>query len=219
MKILIVEDNLKLQENLRDYFELDAHHVLTTDSGKEAIRLIHEEAFDCVILDLNIKELSGEDVIKEIREMRILTPIIVLSAKTSKDSIVNTIIDGADDYVTKPFSFEELGARITALKRRAKNSNSNETIELKNKIEIFKKTKEVKKDGVIIKLSPKEYFLLEYLAENRGIVKNRIDILENVWGEHDDLLFSQTVDVHVAYIRRKLGKTVIKTGIGGYYID
>lgn len=222
MNILVVEDNIKLAKNLTEYFLIDNHKVTTTNKGTQAIELIEDNAFDLIILDLNLAESSGEEVIIEIRKKGNIVPIIVLSAKDSKESIVSNILEGADDYITKPFSFEELDARIKAVNRRnthLKDSRLPSKIDINKEIHIDFKKREVKKVGETIKLSPKEYYLIEYLAKNKGEVQNRLDILENVWGEHEDILFSQTVDVHIAYLRRKLGKDVIRTAPGGYIID
>lgn len=217
MKLLIVEDNMELAENIAAYLKLESNEIKCVYDGKSALTEIANNSYDCILLDLQLPFVAGEEVSRIVRDKNIDTPIIVLTAKKSKNSIIRNLEIGADDYVTKPFDLKELSARIKALTRRHKGNYSNQ-IKINN-IEVDTEKHKVFKDSKEVLLSPKEYYLLEYLIQNRGKVQNRLSILENVWGEADELLFSQTVDVHIAYLRKKLGKEIIETAIGGYLIN
>ena len=146
-------------------------------------------------------------------------PILMLTARGKRQEIVQGLNLGADDYLPKPFDLEELLARVRALLRRT-GSTTEKGIELSARtVTIDTNTQEVRKDGEHMNLAPKEYALLEFLLRGKGTVQSRTAILEHVWGDRDELLFSQTVDVHVAYLRRKLGKDLIRTVPGkGYFI-
>ena len=217
MKILLVEDQNELAENIKTYLELDSFHVETTLSGQEGYERILDETFDGIILDLNLPDKDGMEVCREVRNSGITTPIIMLTARTAKDSIITGLATGADDYITKPFDMEVLSARIKSAIRRSKNQ-PNPLIHYKN-VMLDTNIKSVKKDNQLIKLSPKEYLLFEYLMLNKNKALTRESIIEHVWGEFDALMFSQTVDVHVSYLRKKLGKDSIKTVPGGYLIS
>ena len=217
MKLLVVEDNKELAENIAAYLKLENNQVDCVFDGKSALAEIDNNSYDCILLDLQLPFVAGEEVSRIVRDKNIDIPIIVLTAKKSKNSIIRNLEIGADDYVTKPFDLKELSARIKALTRRHKGNYSN-PIKINN-IEVDTEKHKVFKAEKEIPLSPKEYYLLEYLIQNRGKIQDRLTILENVWGEADELLFSQTVDVHIAYLRKKLGKGIIETAIGGYLIN
>lgn len=217
MKILLVEDQNELAENIKTYLELDSFHVETTTSGQEGYEKILDETFDGIILDLNLPDKDGLEICREVRNNGIITPIIMLTARSAKDSVITGLTTGADDYITKPFDMEVLSARIKSAIRRSKNQ-PNPILHFKN-IVIDTNTKSVKKDNQEVKLSPKEYLLFEYLLLNRNKALSRESIIEHVWGEFDALMFSQTVDVHISYLRKKLGKEIIKTVPGGYLLS
>jgi len=130
--------------------------------------------------------------------------------------VIHGLNIGADDYLTKPFDMEELLARVRALVRRG--STEKQPVLTIGAVELDANTRDVRKNGKKVDLSPKEYGLLEFLMRNRGQVQDRPGILEHVWGGRDDLMLSQTVDVHISYLRRKLGKNVIRTVSGKGYL-
>jgi DNA-binding response OmpR family regulator len=143
-------------------------------------------------------------------------PILMLTARAKQEEIVRGLNIGADDYLPKPFDMVELLARVRALLRR--HADEKQPILTAGDIALDTNTQEVKKSGKQVNLSPKEYALLEFLMRHKGSVQDRPKIIDRVWGGRDELLFSQTVDVHVAYLRRKLGKDVIRTVSGKGYL-
>lgn len=217
MRVLVVEDNRDLSENIKEFLVLEKFVVEQSFDGQEGLNFAQNNSLDCIVLDLNLPKLDGVEVCKKLREKGNTTPIIMLTARTGKDNIITGLDSGADDYLTKPFELEELVARIKALVRRAKDK-PNPFITYQN-ITLDTNAKKVFQEGKEVDLAPKEYLLLEYLLLNLGIVQDRTKIIEHVWGEYDNLMFSQTVDVHVAYVRKKLGKKIITTASGGYFIE
>jgi DNA-binding response OmpR family regulator len=169
------------------------------------------------VLDLNLPGMDGYLICSMLRQNKKNMPILMLTARAKQQEIIQGLNIGADDYLTKPFDLDELLARVRALLRRnAAEKSPRLTI---GSITLDTNTQEVWKGDKKVSLSPKEYALLEFLLRHRGIVKDRPSILEHVWGGSDALMFSQTIDVHVAYIRKKLGKKVIETVPGkGYMI-
>lgn len=218
MTILIVEDNLKLAANLRDLLQLEGHAVVVAHDGEEGLRRALAERFDCIVLDLNLPGMDGLAVCRALREgdEPAAVPILMLTARTAKRDVVVGLDTGADDYLAKPFDIDELLARVRTLLRRSVPERS--PILRSGDVYLDANTHEVLKGGRPVKLAPREYALLEHLLRNRGVVQDRITLLEQVWGESDALLFSQTVDVHVSYLRRKLGRDIVTTVPGEGYL-
>lgn len=217
MKILIVEDQVELVRNMKQYLELEGFHVDAAFDGEQAETDFDPANYEVIILDLNLPKKDGMTLAREWRNKGVETPIVILTARTAKDSVIEGLNIGADDYITKPFDLDELVARVRSVIRR-NHRLSNPLIEFQN-LEVDTNAKQVYKDNKLIKLAPKEYALLEYLMMHKNTVQERDTIIEQVWGEFDALMFSQTVDVHVAYLRKKLGKEIIKTAPGGYMIQ
>ncbi len=218
MTILVVEDNLKLAANLQSLLELEGHAVAVAHDGEEGLRRALAERFDCIILDLNLPKLDGISVCRALREGDDPTPvpILMLTARSSKRDVVLGLDTGADDYLPKPFDIDELLARVRTLMRRATPERS-ATLQ-SGDVVLDANSHEVRRGGTLVGLAPREYELLEHLLRNKGVVQDRLTLLEQVWGESEDLLFSQTVDVHISYLRRKLGKTLITTVPGKGYL-
>jgi DNA-binding response OmpR family regulator len=218
MTILVVEDNLKLAANLQSLLELEGHAVAVAHDGEEGLRRALAERFDCIILDLNLPKLDGISVCRTLREGDDPTPvpILMLTARSSKRDVVLGLDTGADDYLPKPFDIDELLARVRTLMRRATPERS-ATLQ-SGDVVLDANSHEVRKGGTLVSLAPREYELLEHLLRNKGVVQDRLTLLEQVWGESEDLLFSQTVDVHISYLRRKLGKALITTVPGKGYL-
>lgn len=216
MRVLLIEDQQKLAENLRQYLELEHFDVTVHRDGAAGFAAAAGEDFDVIVLDVNLPGMDGYTVCAMLRQRGRQTPIIMLTARTTQREIVHGLSIGADDYLTKPFDLEELVARIRALLRR-KQPGLPARLQVDD-VEIDTNTQEAWRAGAPVALSPKEFALLHHLLQHRGVVQDRATILEQVWGGRDELLFSQTVDVHVSYLRRKLGKQIIRTVPGRGYL-
>ena len=186
--------------------------------GEEGLRRALSERFECIVLDLNLPKLDGLEVCRRLREDAdvVPVPVLMLTARGSKRDVVTGLDTGADDYLAKPFDIDELLARVRTLLRRSVPERS--PILRSGDVYLDANTHEVLKGGRPVRLAPREYALLEHLLRNRGVVQDRITLLEQVWGESDALLFSQTVDVHVSYLRRKLGRDLVTTVPGEGYL-
>lgn len=216
MKILIVED----QENLAKIIQKGllaegflADYVMDGQQAIKHLNVYHNE-YDLVVLDFMLPEKDGLEVLSEIRHSGFSIPVLMLTAKTDKKDVTAGLNGGADDYLTKPFSFDELLARIRAILRRPAVSLP---LEMKVKdVKLNSLTKDVSKSGKKINLTLKEFSLLEYLMRHPNQALTREDILSNVWDFAFDS-FANVVDVHVTNIRKKLGDAnLIETvrGIG-----
>ncbi len=218
MHILIIEDQEKLAHNIKQFLELEHYAVTLAHDGKEGFEKAMTIDMDLLILDINLPGMDGYVICSMLREHKKNMPILMLTARTKQQEVVHGLNIGADDYLTKPFDLEELLARVRALLRR--NGTEKDPRLSVGNITLDTNTQEVRKGKKVISLSPKEYSLLSFLLHNKGIVQERSRIIEHVWGGRDELMFSQTVDVHIAYLRRKLGKDVIRTVPGkGYMVE
>ncbi|MDD4287444.1 MAG: response regulator transcription factor [Candidatus Peribacteraceae bacterium] len=216
MHILLIEDQQKLAGNIRQFLELEHYAVTVAHDGKEGFEKAMTQEVDLLILDVNLPGMDGYLICSMLRQRKKSMPILMLTARTKQQEIVHGLDLGADDYLGKPFDLDELLARVRALLRR-------KTVEKQPRLTagsvmLDTNTHEVMKDDKKVDLSPKEYALFEFLLRNKGTVQDRPRIIEHVWGGRDDLMFSQTVDVHVAYLRRKLGKSAIETVPGKGYL-
>lgn len=220
MRILIIEDDKKVLDYLKINLKSEHFTVDTTMDGEEGSYLARTNDYDLIILDNILPEKEGVEVCREIRSSGRTVPIIMLSIKTDITTKVNLLNEGVDDYLTKPFSFEELIARIRALLRRPKQIED-------EILQIDDLTLDIKKYIVIrgkkeIRLTRKEFVLLEYLMKNQGIALSRGMIMEHVWDMSIDP-FSNTIEVHILSLRKKIElrgkKKVIHTISGvGYKI-
>jgi two-component system, OmpR family, response regulator len=216
MHILLIEDEPKLAGNIRQYLESETYAVAVEHDGRAGFERAMTQEFDLVILDINLPGMDGYVICEMLRKHKKNMPILMLTARTKQKEIVHGLNIGADDYLTKPFDLEELTARIRAILRR-KPSDKQVVLEA-GELSLDPSTRKVSRGKKEIELAPKEYALLEFLLRTKGAVQDRPTIIEHVWGSRDDLLFSQTVDVHVAYLRRKLGKSIIETVPGKGYL-
>lgn len=214
MKILIVEDEHKIANSIKKGLEQEAYAADVAHTGIDGYDLASSEDYDLIILDLLLPEMSGIEICKKLRAEKNHTPILILTAKGQVSDKVAGLDAGADDYLTKPFAFEELLARVRALIRRPAKAQNLE-LRIKN-LELNTTTYEVKKNNKLINLTKKEYALLEYLMRNAGKTLTKDQIINHVWNYEADIL-PNTVEVYVGYLRNKIGKEAIKTVRGFGY--
>ncbi len=220
-KILVVEDEVQLARLMELELEHEGYQAVVEYNGSDALQRLKEDNFQLVLLDIMIPEIDGLELCEKIRKFSDI-PIVMVTAKDAVPDKVKALDIGADDYITKPFAIEELLARIRALLRR-KNDDDKENsdiLEVSN-LTIDKDKYRVKRDKEEIELTKKEYDLLVYMAENRGIVLSREDILSNIWG-YDYLGETNVVDVYIRYLRSKIDdpfdEKLIKTVRGVGYV-
>lgn len=215
MHLLIVEDHQTVAANMKKFLEMQQYTVSVAHDGTTGLELAMTEGVDVVILDINLPGMDGYTLCDMLRKSGKNVPILMLTARSKQEEVVKGLNLGADDYLTKPFDLDVLLARVRALLRR--NAVEKAPVLTAGLISVDTNARTVTKGTKKVALAPKEYALLEYLLRNKGIVQDRPSILAHVWGNADGLMFSQTVDVHVAYLRRKLGKSVIETVPGAGY--
>jgi two-component system copper resistance phosphate regulon response regulator CusR len=217
MKILVVEDELKVAEVLKRGLSEAGYDVDVAYDGQVGLRLASTGDFDLIILDINLPLLNGLELCKRLREKDELTPVLMLTALGMSDDIVTGLDAGADDYLPKPFRFNELYARINALTRRKKVFSHQPLIaaqkEVSGHADVFKladleidfDAREIRRGQQTIQLTAREYALLEYLARNVGKVRSRLEIAESVWGL-DFETGTNFIDVYINYLRNKIDK-------------
>ena len=193
--------------------------VDSTTNIKGAFKLLNEFNYDCLVLDLNLPDGDGAEISRSLKSKNCKTPILMLTAKSSKDDLVDGYKDGADDYLAKPFDYRELILRINSLIMRNNDKFSNE-IRIQD-LCFNLSTKRITKNGAEIILNNKEFGILEYLILHKGKIVSQEELLEHVW-DHEMDMFSKTVRTNIKTLRKKvdINKTIIKTVIGrGYFID
>ena len=203
LRILIVEDDKKLAGFLKKGLEEENYAVDVCYNGDEGAYLAQENEYDIIILDIMLPKKDGIDVCKTIRRKNITTPIIILTVKNTLEDRIKGLDEGADDYLTKPFSFEELLARIRALLRRTQNFKT-KTLKVAD-LELDPATRIVTRGGKRITLTGKEYSLLEYLMRNKGKILTEAMIIEHVWNRTFDSL-TNVVNVYIHHLRQKIDK-------------
>ena len=202
-KILIIEDESNIRELISYNLINNNYKVLEAEDGLQGLETSIKEKPDLILLDLMLPGMNGLDICKELRDRGSKIPIIILTAKNEDIDKVMGLEFGADDYMTKPFSVHELMARIKAVLRRAELRNDVKYI-TKGALTINIERHEVLVDGEVVELSLKEFDLLKTLAEHKGMVMTRDQLLDKIWGiDYDGE--NRTVDVHIRYLRKKLG--------------
>ena len=202
-KVLIVEDDDSMAVALKDGFEYEGYSVVLARDGAAGHRLAGEINPDLMVLDVMLPKMSGLDVCKKIRAEGNRLPIIMLTARGQEVDKVLGLKMGADDYITKPFGFMELMARVEAVLRRATGGEGmTESYQFGDVHVDFKKF-EAKKKGKSLDLSPREFRLLHYFVEHRGEVVPRDQLLDTVW-DYDNPPLTRTVDMHIAKLRKKI---------------
>ena len=223
MRVLVIEDEIKVVEFLRKGLSDSGYEVEVAFDGQMGLRLATGKPYDLVILDLVLPQMNGFEVCRKLREMDNNVPVLMLTALVTTDNKLEGFQAGADDYLTKPFEFNELLARLNALSKRSHAVYNPATLLRVDDLELDLERKIAKRGSTIIELTAKEYALLEYLIRNRGKVVSRMDIAEKVWDINFDT-GTNTVDVYINLLRKKIDrnfeKKLIHTKIGmGYTLD
>lgn len=204
-KILVVDDEQKIREVIREYAEFEGHEVTEAVDGMQAVEIAKEKDFDIIVLDVMMPRLDGFSACKEIRKTKDV-PVLMLSARGEEYDKLFGFELGADDYVVKPFSPKEVLARINAIIKRNKSLNDTNSDVLKFEgLEINFTARDVIIDGKKANLTPKEYDLLFYLVRNKNIALTRNKLLEEVWG-YDFFGDDRTIDTHIKMLRNNLGE-------------
>jgi heavy metal response regulator len=203
MRILLIEDEKKVANFIERGLKEEYYAVDVVYDGENGIYMAEVNEYDLIILDIVLPVKDGISICKELRKKKIHVPILMLTVKDGVQDKVLGLDSGADDYVTKPFAFEELLARVRALLRR-KNQNVTTVLKVAD-LELNQLTHEVKRAGKEIALTMKEYTLLEYLMLNTNQIVTRTMISEHVWNESFDS-FTNVIDVYVNYLRNKIDK-------------
>ena len=201
MRLLVVEDEKKLNELITKKLKKEYYGVDSCFDGEEAVRYVEGTEYDAIILDIMLPKLDGFEVIKRIRAKKNKVPILLLTARDNIDDKVKGLDYGADDYLVKPFIFEELMARIRVLLRR-NSGNADNVVTIANlKVDLDAKT--VFRDDLLIKLSGREYSILEYLIRNKGKILSRERIEDHIWN-YDYEGGTNVIDVYIRYLRKKI---------------
>jgi len=219
MRLLIVEDEKSLLKILEKGFKEEGYGVDIASDGEEGLYMAENILYDAIILDIMLPKVDGLTILSTIRKKDIATPVVMLTARDTTGDKITGLDTGADDYMTKPFDFDELLARVRSLVRR--KSSVKEAVIRIDDLEINTASHTVKRGGVEVTLSAREYSMLEYMAYNKDTVLSRSAILEHVYSEEVDL-DSNIVDVYINYLRKKLDsgseKKLIHTVRGAGYI-
>lgn len=203
MRILLVEDDPKVASFIEKGLREEGYAIDVCADGAGGAHWAVENEYDLVILDVMLPGMSGLDICRHIRAKQLATPVLMLTARDSSEDIVSGLDSGADDYLTKPFSFDVLLARVRALLRRVQ---SYKTAILKvADLEMDPARRRVTRDGVEIQLTGKEYALLEYLMRNQGVVLSEARIIEHVWDMNHDSM-TNTVNVYIHHLRTKIDR-------------
>lgn len=203
-RILIVEDDRSLATALSEGFRYEGHTTLVARDGAAALRLARREGIDLVVLDVMLPEVNGVDVCRRLRSRGSTVPIVMLTSKSQELDKIVGLKAGADDYVTKPFSFMELLARVEAVLRRCQRFAERMHTHAFGDVVLNLRTREATKRGRVLTLLPREFRLLEYFVEHRDEVVSRDQLLDSVWGHDAVSPLTRTVDMHIAKLRQKI---------------
>jgi two-component system OmpR family response regulator len=203
MHLLVVEDDPRLADLIRRLLSSERHLVEVAASGSAALEIAGTDGLDAIVLDVGLPDMSGFDVARRLRADRIRTPILMLTARDAVSDRVSGLDAGADDYLVKPFAFEELSARLRALGRRGTDLREVGAIRIGG-IAIDDVARSVRVDGLPVDLSPREFAMLECLVRHHGQVLTRDQLLDHAWPYGADVALG-IVDTYVYFLRRKLG--------------
>jgi len=217
MKLLIVEDEIALLRALEKGFRKTGYVVDVASDGEEALELYFSNQYNLVVLDLNLPKVDGLEVLEEIRNENKEVPVLILSARSEVNDKITGLDMGANDYLAKPFHFNELEARVRALLRR--DFKTADTIIKSESVRLDTALKKVFYCGGEIQLTKKEYGIFEYLMLNKGKIISVTELVESVW-ESDADMYSNAIKVHINSMRKKMPDNIIKNAKGqGYYVE
>lgn len=202
-RLLVVDDEPNIRDLLAASLRFAGFEVTTAANGNEALRSVAEHQPDLIVLDIMMPDMDGFTVLRRLRSQGYETPVLFLTAKDEMEDKIRGLTAGGDDYVTKPFSLEEVVARIRAVLRRTKGEEDDSAILHYADLEINEDTYEVSRAGTLIDLSPTEYKLLRYLELNAERVVSKAQILDHVW-EYDFMGDANIVESYISYLRRKI---------------
>lgn len=218
MRVLVVEDEKRLASGLRNGLEAEGLAVDVALDGTDGLWMATENPYDVIVLDIMLPKRNGYDICRDLRADEIWTPILMLTAKDGEYDEADAFDLGADDYLTKPFSFVVLVARLRSLLRRG--APERPTLLRAGDLTLDPASREVHRGEVCVALTPREFGLLQFLLRHRGTVVSKTEILDNVWDLHYDGA-DNVVEVYVGYLRRKIdlpfGRTSIETVRGAGY--
>ncbi len=223
MRILIVEDETRIADFLQRGLRAEGHFPVIANDGEAGLALALEGDFDLILLDLMLPGVHGRDICQQLRISKINTPLIILSAMDSLDDVIAGLRMGADDYMTKPFSFEELLARIETVMRRSSQVGTQEQSLAVGPLAFDRESLRFSVDGKEIRMTAKELAIIELLMSHPGTLFSRERILSNVWGMNMDPL-TNVVDVYIGKLRKKIdgdkSESIIETVRGlGYRLN
>jgi two-component system OmpR family response regulator len=216
VRLLVIEDDPLLLHSLSEGLREELYAVDIAADGDEGLAKARETDYDCIVLDGMLPGIDGWELLARLRREK-KTPVLMLTARDAVPDRIRGLDAGADDYLTKPFDFEELLARLRALIRRSSGLGTS-LLDIGG-VEVDTALRQVRSGGEVVSLTPREYGLVEYLALHRGSVVSRTELYEHLFDESDDTL-SNLLDVHVSNVRKKLGAGFISTRRGhGYCIE
>lgn len=223
MRVLIVEDEPRIADFLQRGLRAEGHFCVVANDGDSGLALALDGDFDLILLDLMLPGMHGRDVCQQLRVNKINTPLIILTAMDALEDVIAGLRMGADDYMTKPFSFEELLARIETVMRRSTTITEEEQVINAGPLTFDRQSLRFSVNGDVIKMTAKELAIIELLMSNPGTLFSRERILSNVWGMNMDPL-TNVVDVYIGKLRKKIdskaGRSVIETVRGlGYRLN
>ena len=203
MRILVIEDEKNLNDIIVKRLKVEHYGVDACYDGAEGLDYILATEYDAIILDVMLPKINGFDILKKIREKKIKTPVLLLTAKDSVEDRVRGLDLGADDYLLKPFAFDELLERIRVLLRKASNTETANNIFSIANLTVDVTSRTVKRDNSSIKLSTREFTILEYMIRNKGKILSRDTIEQHIWN-YDYEGGTNVIDVYIRYLRKKI---------------
>jgi DNA-binding response OmpR family regulator len=215
VRLLVVDDERRLARALQHGLSREGYTVDLAHDGGAGLDAALSGGYDAIVLDLMLPVMSGYEVVRRLRAAEVWTPVLMLTAKDGEYDEADALDEGADDYLTKPFSLVVLVARLRALLRRGVAARP--TVMRAGSVEVDPGSHRVTRDGREVEITPREFALLSYLTRRPGQVVSKAELYEHVWESHDASGDLNVVEVYVGYLRRKLGRDVIETVRGAGY--